>query len=380
MTSPLFFINSIIVALSIQPFLSTQVKQGIFTIGMIAKSLILLVLPVVIFGIIFRSSLRLVGNTSRLLYRLFLGVLLSTFASVVIGLMVGRIVYDHTNTLSLPTIDFPLVPLWSMPAVDWIKNEWALLCGLALGVATSLYGHTVKDTLGTVMDRVVQKALKIISIAMPLFIFGSIIKIANDGLVWILAKQYTVVFLSIIISISCYITTIYCFVAQWSWTQAILYMRAILPAAMNGMVTMSSAASLPLLISGVTKNTKNENISHFVAPIAANVHMVGECIANLILAYAILKTYTITPPSMSSLTLFVFFFVLSRFACAGVPGGGTLVTLPLFKKYFGFDVTMASLLATLNLLMDPLITWGNLMGDGALCQWITHTKHYDKSA
>jgi Na+/H+-dicarboxylate symporter len=61
---------------------------------------------------------------------------------------------------------------------------------------------------------------------------------------------------------------------------------------------------------------------------------------------------------------------VARFSCAGIPGGGILVIKTLLFSYFGFNDDMFSLIVSLYILFDPIATAGNVLGDGALSQWL----------
>ena len=359
--------------IGLQSCLSLLVKQWIYTIGLLGKNIIMMVLPVVIFGMIFRSSSTMAHNARTLLTRLIFGVTVSTLMAIFIGSGIGFSLYHVMKPLDFPSNIDGLNPLFIIQDMTVIKNEWALIIGLLLGIILGKKQPNMAKKIASITHILVQYALKVIRYAMPFFIFGFIIKIAHEGIITLLLKKYTVVFSTIILSTTSYLIFIYLALSQFSFSNAFRTIRNILPAAISGMTTMSSATSLPFLVQGVEKNTGNKNLAEFASPIVVNVHMIGECLANIILAYSILKTYNIDPPTIKNFFIFSFFFFLTRFSCAGIPGGGTLITMPLFKKYFSFDNEMVSLLTALNLFLDPFITWGNILGDGALCQWMTQT-------
>jgi Na+/H+-dicarboxylate symporter len=56
---------------------------------------------------------------------------------------------------------------------------------------------------------------------------------------------------------------------------------------------------------------------------------------------------------------------MAKFAVAAVPGGGILVMLPILKTYLGFTPDMLSLITLLYFLFDPVITFMNVLGNGA---------------
>ena len=74
---------------------------------------------------------------------------------------------------------------------------------------------------------------------------------------------------------------------------------------------------------------------------------------------------------MSGLKSFAFYFVLAKFAVAAVPGGGVLVMLPVLEQHLGFNPMMLSLITTLYIIIDPLITSANVMGNGAFAMFFS---------
>jgi len=70
-------------------------------------------------------------------------------------------------------------------------------------------------------------------------------------------------------------------------------------------------------------------------------------------------------PDFSTYLIFTIFYCLTKFSAAGVPGGGVLVILPVAQAYLGLSPEMATLLFTIYVLQDPLITAANVMGNGA---------------
>jgi Na+/H+-dicarboxylate symporter len=127
---------------------------------------------------------------------------------------------------------------------------------------------------------------------------------------------------------------------------------------------MSSAAAMPLTILGTEKNTKNADLAGSIIPATVNVHLMGDCFAIPIFAFAILKSFGVAEPTFVSYALFAAYFVLAKFSVAAVPGGGILVMLPILESQLGFTSEMLSLITALYLLFDPLITAGNVLGNG----------------
>jgi Na+/H+-dicarboxylate symporter len=101
-----------------------------------------------------------------------------------------------------------------------------------------------------------------------------------------------------------------------------------------------------------------------------NIHLIGDCFAIPIFAFAIMKSFGIAEPAFASYLIFAGYFVMAKFSVAAVPGGGILVMLPILETYLGFNGEMLSLITALYILFDPLITSANVLGNGGFAMGI----------
>ena len=75
-------------------------------------------------------------------------------------------------------------------------------------------------------------------------------------------------------------------------------------------------------------------------------------------------------PSLVEYMVFALYFVIAKFSVAAIPGGGILVMLPILEKHLGFTGEMMSLITSIYILFDPVITFGNVFGNGAFAKAI----------
>jgi Na+/H+-dicarboxylate symporter len=66
-------------------------------------------------------------------------------------------------------------------------------------------------------------------------------------------------------------------------------------------------------------------------PATVNIHLMGDCFAIPIFAFAILKSFGIAEPTTFSYLMFAISFVLAKFSVAAVPGGGSSLCCPFSK-------------------------------------------------
>lgn len=173
---------------------------------------------------------------------------------------------------------------------------------------------------------------------------------------------------------------IYFIVNNYNYRDFYESVKNMIPAGFAGFCTMSSAASMPLTIIGTEKNTDNSNLAHSVIPTTVNVHLVGDCFAIPIFAYAVLKNYGIEEPTLLAYLIFAGYFVLAKFSVAAIPGGGIIVMLPILENYLGLKGEMLSLITTLYILFDPIVTCANVFGNGAFAMVINKLQILPKEA
>jgi Na+/H+-dicarboxylate symporter len=73
--------------------------------------------------------------------------------------------------------------------------------------------------------------------------------------------------------------------------------------------------------------------------------------------------------------LFGAFFVLNKFAGAGIPGGTIMVSLPVLQQYLGFNEEMLALIAAFYMLIDPITTTGNVTANNLLIIFVKKMLH-----
>jgi Na+/H+-dicarboxylate symporter len=129
---------------------------------------------------------------------------------------------------------------------------------------------------------------------------------------------------------------------------------------------MSSAATLPVTLTCVEKNLHNQKLTHFVVPATANIHMVGDGINITLTSLALLAMSGTNLPSFVEFLPYLGAYIFTKFSGSGVPGGGMIILLPVVEQHLGLSSDLCSLVATLYILQDSLMTASNVAGNGAL--------------
>ena len=382
---PFLLAAIILAALLLDPFIPLECKQFLYSISLTIKSLIIFVLPLLIFSLLFKTSAMLANKASYVVVLIYGLLITSNFITTFLARYIGVWVYHFDLSLTMPESSIALEALWNLQIPKIINNDIAMCLGLALGFVLAKLLPSLTNQIVPKIDFLVEQTLKVILYAIPLFIVGFIIKMQFDGIMSIIVKNYSFIFVIITLTQVSYILLAYFLLAKGRLRIFVQFVKNMLPATVVGFSSMSSAAAMPFSIVGVKKNAKHSDIASSVVPATVNVHLVGDCIAIPILAYAILKSYNIAEPSLLQYLIFTIYFVLAKFSVAAVPGGGILVMLPILENHLGFNGSMLSLITTLYILFDPVITSANVFGNGAFAKLIDrcttffnctrHTKH-----
>jgi Na+/H+-dicarboxylate symporter len=277
---------------------------------------------------------------------------------------VGTLAYQFDLSIAFPDEGISLAPAWNYAFPKWIGNDQAMFLGLFFGIVLGWLQPTLAKGVSSKLEWVVGRVLKIILLVIPFFIAGFVVKMNYDQMMPYIFRNYSIIFVLIASAVFTYIGLVYFVVNGCQGRATIQSIKNMLPAAIAGFGSMSSAAAMPLTILGADKNSKNPDLVRFTIPGTVNIHLIGDCFAIPIFAFAVLKSFGVEEPTFLNYLIFAAYFVLAKFSVAAVPGGGILVMLPILESYLGFNAEMLSLITALYILFDPIITCANVLGNG----------------
>lgn len=367
---PFILISIIAAILLVNPLLSLQTKQIFYALSLTIKSGIVLLLPFIIFGLLFKTAVGLAHRATAIIAVILLCVCCSNFLSTFLSHYVGAWIYHFNLSLIIPTETQGLTPAWTWQFPKLIANNNAMFAGIIGGILLGMAKADLAETLATKLNWLVSQILKCFMLVIPLFVAGFVVKLQYDGVIQTIIKDYSLIFLIIAAAQFGYIFTLYMIFNHFKWQAALRSIKNILPAAIAGFSTMSSAAVMPLTIIGAENNAKNKSLARSVIPATVNIHLIGDCFAIPIFAYAVMKSFGVAEPSVLTYLVFVLYFVLAKFSVAAIPGGGIIVMLPILETYLSFNAEMLSLMTALYILFDPVITGANVLGNGAFAKLI----------
>jgi Na+/H+-dicarboxylate symporter len=361
---PFILLILVVTVILFGPYIAPEHKSMLYAVSLSIKSLIIFFLPFIIFGLLFKTANGFTSNATKIILMVLFAVCCSNFISTIVSQYVGKLVYNFGLTLPSPSSARDLKPYWSINLPQLIPNNIAMFLGLSLGIVTSLLSPKVASKITNISVKIVSFLLSIFNLLIPIFVAGFVMKLEHDGAINIIFRDYGPIFIIIAIAQFSYIGLIYFIANKFNLDRMFSSIKNMLPAAIAGFSTMSSAAAMPLTILGTEKNSSKSSIASSIIPATVNIHLIGDCFAIPIFAFAILKNYGIAEPSIISYMIFAGYFVLAKFSVAAIPGGGIIVMLPILEAYLGFNASMMSLITALYILFDPVITCANVLGNG----------------
>lgn len=342
-------------------------KSFLYSISLSMKAVLLFILPFIIFSFVFSALLNLKSGVVKFICLLVGMVFLSNCTAILTGFGFGSLILPHFHfpAHQPPSIDTQLLPLWQLSLPTLISNQYALIAGFISGIIFSVIRNPYADALGKKLNFAANYFLKkVFTPLLPLFILGFVFKLEQDNLLAKALTIYTPVFFLVIgVQIS-YMCLLYFLVAKCSVKRFFKYMQNVLPASITGFSTVSSAASMPVLILCTEKNLSDPKMAEIVIPATINTHTLGSAIAMTILSLTTLLTFGNALPSLSEFLPFAMFYGLAKFAVAAVPGGAIIVATPLLETYLHFSGEMVGLITAIYMLFDPFGTATNVTGNG----------------
>ncbi|MDR1401673.1 MAG: cation:dicarboxylase symporter family transporter [Puniceicoccales bacterium] len=367
---PLALVALVFLAFVCSRILPLSLLRVFLAISVTLKSLIIFALPVLIFGMLFSTFHKLGENASKIFAIAVILLCCSNFLATYVSHFIGEIVYAMDLSLVKISVAGELLPAFDLQLPKIVPNVFAMGLGITCGIFIPRINPQYAQRLSSIVDRVVSRILRDISMIVPFFLFGFLVKMWCDGIVILLMRQYASIVATMVGAIAVYLFLFYFFACGMSARRACPAIKNMFPAAVCAFGSMSSASALPYTIAAVGKNTKNKSLAKSIVSITTNIHLLGDCIFIPILVYAILKSYGFPRPSQLAYLIFALQFVVAKFSVAAVPAGGIIVMLPIIERVFGFDGAMSSLIFSLYVVMDPICTAANVMGNGAFAQLI----------
>ncbi|BFH16639.1 dicarboxylate/amino acid:cation symporter [Paenibacillus melissococcoides] len=332
-------------------------------------------IPLIILGFIVpgigelgRGAGKLLGLTAFIVYistvlsgMLAYGVASSSFSWLLSGAS-GLAAKNPEETLLTTYFELPMPPVFDIMT--------ALLLSFLIGVGITFVKTNALLTASLEFKDIVAKAIQAIIIPLlPFHIAGLFMNMTQAGEVAFILQVFVKVFAVILVMHFVVILCQYAIAGAVNKRNPLAMLRTMLPAYLTALGTQSSAATIPVTMQQVKKLGTDEEVTNFVVPLCATIHITGSAVTITSVASAILYIHGV-PLTVSTMVPFIFMLGIAMIAAPSVPGGGVMAAIGLFQSMLGFDEAMVSLAIALYIAQDSFGTAANVTGDGAIAQII----------
>ncbi len=356
-------------SLILGPYLSHSTVQMVYSASFLIKDVLIFVLPAIIFVYIFDALVGMDKKAPLLVLTILLMVFLSNCLAVSTAYGVAHLFVPFLGQSVLGDVGTTkelITPLLDLPLPSLISPDIAMMSGIVAGLVAGFFKIKGAGQLATTLHKGVTLFLQKAFIpVLPIYVTGFVLKLQFEGSLGVLIQNYAQVFVMAISLIFVYLAFLYFVGSGFRKSKFLDAVQNMVPAGVTGFSTMSSAATMPVTIECTEKNLKDPRFADLVIPGTVNIHLLGDALAIPLTGLALIWFKTGALPDLMTYAIFTVMFSLTKYSCAGVPGGGVIVILPVLHKYLGMDQELISLMTTLYILQDSIFTASNVVGNGA---------------
>ncbi len=356
--------------LAIASSLPQEVHQGLYTISLFIKDLLLWILPLTV-GIFIANAIASFEKKAPLfILLLFLFEGLSNSMSVWYTYGCGQLIGGGFHAIEAHPVVDAFSPLWRMPITKpiWWSADKGTFVGVVIGLLSVFAFPRLRKRLEDAKRLAERVITRTFSRLIPLFILGFVARMVKTEFFHQMFSQYAELFVWLPVFMALYIGALFYLGSGFSTQTCLRNMQNLLPAAGMAFSSGCSLSTMPWTIEGTSKNLRNPDLAKAVIPATTNIQQTGDCIAQAFLCFLIYLHFHGAPPPLSVWLPFSLVFVLARYATAAVFGGAIFIMLPIYEHYLSFTPEMIAIVLALNAILDPLITCSNVIANGALCR------------
>lgn len=255
----------------------------------------------------------------------------------------------------------------------------ALLLAFVLGIGSTLNKTDVVRDFVLQFRTIVMFAInKIILPILPFFIACTFAKLTAEGEIFGNIPTFAGMFALILVMQFIWLIIEYSLAGILFRNNPLTMMKAMIPAYITGVGTMSSAVTMPIALEQSKKVPyMNKKICDFVIPLCNTVHQAGAAIGITIGAMTVSLMATGEFPTLPTMIAFILLLGIIEVGAVGIPGGSIMAALGILQTTLGFDESLLALMITLFAIQDGFAAATNVTGDGALAMIVN--KFFGKS-
>ncbi|GAA4513718.1 cation:dicarboxylate symporter family transporter [Brevibacterium yomogidense] len=358
------------VGLILGQFLPSSVLAGTESVRVILSGLLQFFIPLIVFAFIAAGIAELKGRIGKMLsFSVILayadtviGISLGVLAAVVVipNLVDGGRAAQEANPLPDPFFELEIDPPLAVIS--------ALILAFVLGLgATWEKSHTLRTLLLEFRDIVLWAIQKIVLPVIPFFILVTFVKLSAEGEIFANIPVFGGMFILLICMQWLWLIIEYSVAGIVARRSPLPMAKAMVPAYLTGMGTMSSAVTMPVALrQAKTVTSIDSRVTDFTIPLFNTVHQACAGIGIAIAAMTVSVITTGELPGAATIVVFILLLAVIEVGAVGIPGGSILASLGILQSVLGFGDPEIGLMLTLFAIQDSFAAAGNVTGDGAL--------------
>lgn len=328
------------------------------------------IIPLIILGLVTPAIADIGKGAGRMLAVTALVAYFATLFSGFLSYFTGVIVFPHLIDVGVPLEQVSeaqgISPYFSVSIPPLMGVMTALVLSFTLGLGLAhLSTTTLKDAMNDFKEIITKTISVVILPLLPIYIFGIFLNMTHAG------QVYSI--LLVFIKIIGVIFILHIFLLIFQYVIASMFVKRnpfkllfrMMPAYFTALGTQSSAATIPVTLEQTRKNGVSDEISGFVVPLCATIHLSGSTMKIVACALALMMMQGI-PYDFPLFAGFIFMLGITMVAAPGVPGGAIMAALGILSSILGFDESEQALMIALYIAMDSFGTACNVTGDGAI--------------
>jgi Na+/H+-dicarboxylate symporter len=246
------------------------------------------------------------------------------------------------------------------------KNMMALIIfSILIGLATSAAGERGKTFSGFLSSgsAVMMKVIAFVMYYAPIGLcayFAYLVGVFGPELLGSYTRAMIVYYPTAILYFFIAFT-VYVFIAGKS-EGVRRFWRNIIPPSLIALATGSSIATIPANLQAADKTGVPKDISEFIIPIGATLHMEGSCMAAVLKIAFLFGIFNMRFSGIETILTALGIALLTGVVVSGIPGGGTIGEL-LIISFYGFPPEALPVIMMIGTLVDAPATMVNAIGD-----------------
>jgi len=246
------------------------------------------------------------------------------------------------------------------------KNMMALIVfSILIGLATSAVGERGKAFSGFLSSgsAVMMKVIAFVMYYAPIGLcayFAYLVGVFGPELLGSYARAMILYYPTAVLYFFIAFT-VYVFIAGKS-EGVRRFWRNIIPPSLIALATGSSMATIPANLQATDKTGVPKDISEFIIPVGATVHMEGSCMAAVLKIAFLFGIFNMSFLGIETILTALGIALLTGVVVSGIPGGGTIGEL-LIISFYGFPPEAFPIITMIGTLVDAPATMLNAIGD-----------------